>query len=80
MVRDKVGSFKERADMERYLSDWIMGYVLANPENAGETLAGAEAARRRRSEGGGDRGQPRLLLGEVPSAAALPARGRERLA
>ncbi|HEY4215371.1 MAG TPA: type VI secretion system contractile sheath large subunit [Steroidobacteraceae bacterium] len=48
MVRDKVGSFKERADMERFLSDWIMGYVLGNPENAGETLkaqkplAGAE--------------------------------------
>src|SRR5215467_1307889 len=36
MVRDKVGSFKERNDMERYLSDWIKGYVLANPENAGE--------------------------------------------
>ena len=48
MVRDKVGSFKERADMESFLSDWIMGYVLGNPENAGETLkaqkplAGAE--------------------------------------
>jgi len=48
MVRDKVGSFKERADMERYLSDWIKGYVLGNPENAGDTLkaqkplAGAE--------------------------------------
>ena len=48
MVRDKVGSFKERADMERYLSDWIKGYVLGNPENAGDVLkaqkplAGAE--------------------------------------
>jgi type VI secretion system protein ImpC len=48
MVRDKVGSFKERSDMQRYLSDWIMGYVLGNPENAGERmkaekpLAGAE--------------------------------------
>jgi type VI secretion system protein ImpC len=48
MVRDKVGSFKERADMERYLSDWIKGYVLPNPETAGERsraekpLAGAE--------------------------------------
>jgi len=48
MVRDKVGSFKERADMERYLSDWIKGYVLPNPESAGERsraekpLAGAE--------------------------------------
>jgi type VI secretion system protein ImpC len=48
MVRDKVGSFKERHDMERYLSDWIKDYVIANPENAGEVLraekplAGAE--------------------------------------
>ena len=48
MVRDKIGSFKERADMERYLSDWIKGYVLGNPENAGDSLkaqkplAGAE--------------------------------------
>jgi type VI secretion system protein ImpC len=48
MVRDKVGSFKERADMERYLSDWIKDYVLGNPENAGDVLkaqkplAGAE--------------------------------------
>jgi type VI secretion system protein ImpC len=48
MVRDKIGSFKERADMERYLSDWIKGYVLGNPEDAGDTLkaqkplAGAE--------------------------------------
>ncbi|HEY8508506.1 MAG TPA: type VI secretion system contractile sheath large subunit [Steroidobacteraceae bacterium] len=48
MVRDKVGSFKERADMERYLSDWIKNYVLPNPEMAGEKskaekpLAGAE--------------------------------------
>jgi type VI secretion system protein ImpC len=38
MVRDKVGSFKEREDMERFLSDWIMGYVLGNPENAGESM------------------------------------------
>src|ERR1700730_5715068 len=48
MVRDKVGSFMEREDMERYLGDWIKGYVLENPEDAGDTLkaqkplAGAE--------------------------------------
>ena len=48
MVRDKVGSFKERADMERYLSDWIKQYVLGNPGDAGDELkarkplAGAE--------------------------------------
>jgi type VI secretion system protein ImpC len=48
MVRDKVGSFKERKDMERYLSDWIVGYVLGNPEGATQEeksmkpLAGAQ--------------------------------------
>jgi len=48
MVRDKVGSFKERADMERFLSDWIKDYVLGNPGSAGDELkarkplAGAE--------------------------------------
>lgn len=38
MVRDKVGSFKERADMERFLSDWIKDYVLGNPGSAGDEL------------------------------------------
>ena len=31
MVRDKVGSFKERSDMETWLNNWIMQFVLANP-------------------------------------------------
>jgi type VI secretion system protein ImpC len=48
MVRDKIGSFKEREDMERFLSDWIKDYVLGNPGSAGDELkarkplAGAE--------------------------------------
>lgn len=36
MVRDKVGSFKERADMESWLNNWIQQYVHGSPENAGE--------------------------------------------
>lgn len=28
MVRDKIGSFMEREDMERWLNTWIMAYVL----------------------------------------------------
>lgn len=36
MVRDKVGSFKERGDMESYLQDWITQYVDGDPENSGE--------------------------------------------
>jgi type VI secretion system protein ImpC len=27
IVRDKIGSFKERDDMQRWLNDWIMQYV-----------------------------------------------------
>jgi len=31
MVRDKIGSFKERADMEAWLNKWIMNYVEPDP-------------------------------------------------
>ncbi len=36
MVRDKIGSFKEKADMQRWLNDWIQQYVHGSPESAGE--------------------------------------------
>jgi type VI secretion system protein ImpC len=36
-VRDKIGSFKERSDMERWLNKWIMNYVTADP-NASEEV------------------------------------------
>jgi len=36
IVRDKIGSFKERDDMQRWLSDWIMQYVDGDPENSTE--------------------------------------------
>jgi type VI secretion system protein ImpC len=36
MVRDKIGSFKERADMENWLNKWIMQYVEPDPANASE--------------------------------------------
>lgn len=37
IVRDKVGSFKERADMEKWLNKWIMNYVDGDPANSSET-------------------------------------------
>src|SRR4029079_5911368 len=37
MVRDKIGSFKERGDMEMWLNKWIMNYVTADP-NASEEV------------------------------------------
>ena len=36
MVRDKIGSFKSRADMERWLSDWISNYVDYDAETSSE--------------------------------------------
>jgi len=36
MVRDKIGSFKERADMETWLNNWINQYVEPDPANATE--------------------------------------------
>jgi type VI secretion system protein ImpC len=48
IVRDKIGSFKERSDMEVWLNNWIGQYVLTNPatatdaDKARKPLAGAE--------------------------------------
>jgi type VI secretion system protein ImpC len=36
IVRDKIGSFKERADMERWLNNWILQYVDGDPANSNE--------------------------------------------
>jgi type VI secretion system protein ImpC len=36
IVRDKIGSFKERSDMETWLNKWIKQYVEGNPSTASE--------------------------------------------
>jgi len=38
IARDKVGSFKERADMSRWLNKWIMNYVDGDPANSSEEV------------------------------------------
>jgi type VI secretion system protein ImpC len=48
IVRDKIGSFKEREDMRVWLTNWIGNYVLQNPsiasdaQKARQPLAAAE--------------------------------------
>jgi len=48
IVRDKIGSFKERSDMQTWLNNWVGRYVENNPATASEAdkarkpLAGAE--------------------------------------
>lgn len=36
MVRNKIGSTKEAAQLQRWLNDWIMDYVDGNPDNSTE--------------------------------------------
>lgn len=36
IVRDKIGSFMERDDMQRWLNDWIMNYVDGDPANSSQ--------------------------------------------
>ncbi|MEQ9885875.1 type VI secretion system contractile sheath large subunit [Pectobacterium zantedeschiae] len=36
IVRDKIGSFRERDDMERWLNDWVMNYVDGDPANSSQ--------------------------------------------
>ena len=36
IVRDKVGSFSDRDDMERWLNNWIMNYVDGDPVNSSQ--------------------------------------------
>lgn len=39
IVRDKIGSFRERADMQNWLSDWISNYVTSDPNASEEVKA-----------------------------------------
>ncbi len=36
IVRDKIGSFKERSDVQLWLNNWIMNYVDGDPANSSE--------------------------------------------
>ena len=38
IVRDKIGSFKSRDEMERWLQSWIMQYVDGDPDNSSEAI------------------------------------------
>jgi type VI secretion system protein ImpC len=37
IVRDKIGSFKERDEMQTWLNNWIMQYVDGDPKNSSES-------------------------------------------
>ncbi len=39
IARDKIGSFQEREDMEKWMNDWITNYVSADPKASQEAKA-----------------------------------------
>ncbi len=78
IVRDKIGSFKEREDMERWLNKWINQYVDGDPDGSSEAtkarkpLADAEVVVVE------DESNPGYYKLAVLPAAALPAGGFDR--
>ena len=50
LAYDKIGAFKERDDMQKWLQDWIMQYVLGNPESAPEQRRAEKPLREARVE------------------------------
>ncbi len=80
IVRDKVGSFREREDMSKYLNNWIMNYVDGDPANSSQITKAQKPLAAARSRGRGCPRQPRLLHVEVLPAAALPARRADGVA
>ena len=75
MVYDKIGSFKEREDMEIWLNKWISQYCCDSKSARGREGALPLGGSQGRSARG--QGQPRLLHLEILAAPALPARGIE---
>jgi len=50
IVRDKIGSFKERADMERWLAEWITQYVDGDPDHSTEEVKARKPLREAKVE------------------------------
>ena len=75
MVRDKIGSTKEKDQLEKWLNEWITLYVDGDPKNSSEEtkarlpLADAKVTVKENEE------NPGLLFRQFLSASALPVGG-----
>jgi len=50
IVRDKIGSFKERTDMQTWLNNWIMNYVDGSPQISSEATKAMKPLREAKVE------------------------------
>ena len=71
MVRDKIGSTKEKDQLEKWLNDWITLYVDGDPKNSSEETKARLPLADAKVTVVDERGEPWLLLGQVLPAAAL---------
>src|SRR5262249_19810779 len=67
MMRDKIGGYASRGEVEKFLNNWIMNYVVANDE-AGFSIKAERPLRDARVEGGEVAGKP----GACRAVAFLP--------
>ena len=75
MVRDKIGSTKEKDQLEKWLNEWITLYVDGDPKNSSEEVKARFPLAAAKVTVVAERGKPRLLRRQFLSAPALPARG-----
>ena len=75
MVRDKIGSTKEKDELTAWLQKWINEYVDGNPAISTEATKARKPLADAKVEVIRERGKSRLLQRALLSAAALPARG-----
>ena len=72
IVRDKVGSFKERDDMQRWLQDWVNQYVDGDPANSSESVKATKPLAAAEVVVEEVEGNPGVLHLEVLPATSLP--------
>ena len=75
MVRDKIGSTKEQDQLERWLNNWIIRYVDADPKNSSEEVKARKPLAAAKVTVVPNEENPGLLLRERLAAAAFSARG-----
>ena len=79
IMRDKVGGFTSRDQIEQFMNTWISQYVTAD-DTASHATKARFPLREARGRGARCRGQARGVHGDRPPATAFPARGTDRLA
>ena len=79
IVRDKIGSFQEREDMQNWLQNWINQYVDGDPDSSNEETQVTQASGGCRGCRGGGRIQPGILPFPVLPTATLSAGGLDGL-